>query len=477
LQELNVTLMDPPAGYKDIPEADRKKANGFFDRGKTVADTGNYEYAIEMYLQGLAFDPEATEAHQHVRDLSMRRKATGGKPMGMFDKMKLKAGKEDFRRQMLNAETLLAYDPGNTEHMLAVMTAGQKGGFYDTVLWVGQILFQALASLPKQDLKRWIALKDLYKSIGEYSQAIEALAMARRLKPDDMNLNHELKDLSAQATMKKGNYEAGDFRKSIRDMEGQKKLLDSDKDIRSADVLLAAVEEAERAYKADLTNPGAFNRYIDALQKSEQFEQENLAIELLEQKYKETKQFKYRQRVGQIKISQLSRMERSLREEKDKNPEDAALKKEYETFQRERIKEELGLWQATLTAYPTNNDARFEVGKRLFQLRQLNDAIPVLQQCRNDPKYRVAAGILLGRAFLEAKFPDEAVDTLQAVISEYQLRGDEKSMDLFYWFARAQEDKGDRQAAAKAYSQVAQWNFNFKDVQARIKRLRILEKQ
>lgn len=54
-------MADLPAGYTDIPEEDRRKARVFFDRGRTVADTGNFEYAIEMYLQGLNLDPEDVE--------------------------------------------------------------------------------------------------------------------------------------------------------------------------------------------------------------------------------------------------------------------------------------------------------------------------------------------------------------------------------------------------------------------------------
>ena len=52
---------DATPEYNEIPEADRKKAKAFFDRGNTVAATGNYDYAIEMYLSGLAIDPDAVD--------------------------------------------------------------------------------------------------------------------------------------------------------------------------------------------------------------------------------------------------------------------------------------------------------------------------------------------------------------------------------------------------------------------------------
>jgi hypothetical protein len=91
---------------------------------------------------------------------------------------------------------------------------------------------------------------------------------------------------------------------------------------------------------------------------------------------------------------------------------------------------------------------------------------------RQDPKLKTDATIVLGRAFLDAGFIDEAVDTLATVIADYVNKGDKKSIDMTYWYGRALEQKGEVQAAIKAYSQVAQWEFNYKDVQSRIKKLR-----
>ena len=114
-------MAELPSGYQDIPEADRKKAEAFFHKAAAVGGAAQYEFAIEMYLQGLGIDPENTEAHQALRDISLRRKASGGKDLGMFEKMKMKSSrpKED-KLAMLNAEKLLAYDPGNTSNMLAI---------------------------------------------------------------------------------------------------------------------------------------------------------------------------------------------------------------------------------------------------------------------------------------------------------------------------------------------------------------------
>lgn len=462
--------------YKDIPEEDRRKAQVFFERGKTVADTGNFEYAIEMYIQGLSIDPENTDAHQALREISLKRKASGGKDMGMLDKMKHGSKKGDDKATMLNAEKLLAYDPGNTDRMLQVFQGAYRAGFYDTCLWIGPILQKANVDSKKPDYNKFIALRDVYNALEEYLLATEACRYAQTLRPEDMDLQQAMKNLAARATMKKGKYGAAkSFRESVRDVELQDKLLEDERDVHETDVLVRAIKTAEANWKQDPEDPARFTKYIDALVRPEQDEFDDRAIQLLEEIYQKSNQFKWRQRVGYIRMAQLNRKERVMRaevEENKNNPDFAELAQKLKEFRVEKAKTELAEYQLVLEHYPTDSTARFQVAVRTFQLGQYQEAIPVFQQVRSDPKYRVKATIYLGQAFLAAGFVDEAVDTLKGVIDEYPARGDETSIEMYYVYARALEERKDVQTAIKAYSQVAQWNFNYRDVQTRIKRLR-----
>jgi len=133
--------------------------------------------------------------------------------------------------------------------------------------------------------------------------------------------------------------------------------------------------------------------------------------------------------------------------------------------------DEFKLWA---DAYPTDLQLKFELAARLFAMRQYDEAIPMFQQARNDPKLKIDGTIALGRSFYEAGFVDEAIETFQTVIDDYQLQGDEKSKLMNYWQGRALEQKGVLDQAIKRYSQVAQWEFTYKDVQHRIKQLRNL---
>ena len=471
-------MSELPHGYANIPEEDRKKAEKFFDYGKKSADTGNFDYAIELYLQGLAIDPENTDAHQQLREISLKRKASGGKDLGMFEKMKLKKQGKDDKENLLHAEKLLAYNPGDTATMLALAVSAHKSGFYDTAMWIGPQVLQANITAPKgPDFNTFVTLRDIYKSLHQWPEAVEACNWAAKMKPDDMDLQKELKDLGAQQTMSQGKYGvAKSFRESIKDMEGQRKLMVSDSDVRTIDMLQQQILEAEAEYSAEPNEAGKIMKYVDALRKTESIEHENRAIEVLEEAFKRTTQFRFRKAVGEIKITQLGRMERTLRQQLQKEPNDADLKKQYLQFRREKAEEELAEYTLWAENYPTETVFRFNAAQRLFELGRFDEAIPIFQNARQDPKYKIEASILLGRAFMEAGFPDEAVDTLREATEAYQVKGDPKSIDMTYYYARALENKGDTAAAIKQYSQVAQWNFNYRDVQVRIKALRAAAK-
>ena len=459
-------------GYRDTSPEDRKKAERFFAIARDKASSLQFEYAIDMYLDGLKFDPEDVNAHQALREVSLNRKVRGGKDMGMMQKMKLRYGKDD-KDNMLLAERFLAYDPGNTGRMLEMVRYAVDAGCFDTVMWIGPILLKANSESGKEEISKYLALKDAYIRVRKWQHATDAAHHALRMKPDDMNLQQEVKNLGAQQTMDAGKYgSGGTFRDSVRDVEGQDKLMSEDKDIRTMDMLSLQMRDARAELAKDPNEPGKLAKLVDLMVKTESSEYENEAIELLDAAYKRTGQFRFRQRLGLIKMQQLKRMERSLREEVAKNPKDAEMVKAYQDFAKERAEEEYKEFALASENYPTDNTLKYEMAKRLLALHQYPEAIPLLQQAVQDPKLRNDATIELGKAFLSAEFVDEAVDTLKGLTESYQMQGDNRSKDIYYWYGRSLEERGDAPDAIKCYSKVTQWDFNFRDVQARIKALR-----
>jgi tetratricopeptide (TPR) repeat protein len=470
---MDVNVSTVPQGYREVPEEDRKKALVFFGYARNAAGTGNYDYAIEMYLHGLAHDPDLVSAHQELREIAMKRKVSGGKSLGMMEAMKLKRPSKDDKQNMLAFEKLLAYDPGNTDYMLNLMLNSYRAGYFDTVMWMGAILLKANADSPKPEFSKFVNLKDMYKNLEQWKLASDAANYALRMHPEDMDMQAEVKNLGAQHTMTEGKYtEKGSFRDSIKDMGAQQKLFDQDKNIQTTDVMARMVADAEEEFKQQPDDPGKLNKLLDILEKSDTPEYEDRAIDLLEKVFEKTKQFRYRQRIGRINMRKMLRMERTKRQSVQADPTNDEIKKEYQQFRREQLEFELSEYQLWVDNYPTDSSFRFELAKRFFALGKFDDAIPLFQHVRNDPKYKPEGSVFLGRAFLEANYLDEADETLDGIIKEYALRGNDLSKEMYYWRGRTLELKNQLQDAIKLYSQVTQWDFNYKDVQHRVKRLR-----
>ena len=262
----------------------------------------------------------------------------------------------------------------------------------------------------------------------------------------------------------------GSFRESLTKTEEQDRLIQDSKDVQSNENLMKSIADADAGYKADPVD-GKLLRLVELLEKTEDVEHENRAMELLEDAFNRTRQFRFRQRVGKIQIAQMLRSERTFKKAAA-NPQDPQARRDYEEFKKEQLEFELKEYTLWAENYPTDLTLRYLVALRLFALKRYNDAIPVFQQARQDPKVKIDASIALGQSFLEAGYVDEAIETLQGVIAEYELKGDDKSKLMYYWQGRALQQKGNNDLAIKRYSQVAQWEFTYKDVQTRIKDLR-----
>ena len=448
-----------------------KRADKLFEKAKTVAETGNYDYAIELYLQGLAEGPDNVPVHAEVRRISLTRKATGGKALGMLKSMGIKTNSKDQQQNMLNAEKLLAYDPGNIGHMTSMVKAAAAGGFVKAVVWIGPILTRVNLE-GKKDPAVFNLLKDLYQQVEEYQLALDALQLAAASQPDNGDLQHELRELATRLAIKKGQYEKGDFRESMRDAEGQRARLEEDTDVRTVDAMQGQIARARHDYEASGRDPAKIGKLVETLVKTADLKYENEAIDLLEGTYKATKSYRYKFQAEEIKLRQLTRTERNMRAQLAEEPDNADLKEMVEELAHDRVEGELKHYQQAMRAYPTDMKLKFEVGKRFFLLEQFDEAIPMLQQSSNDAKLREEAGVLLGRSFLQAGYVPEAVETLKGRIDSYTIEGDDKSKMMYYWYGRALEQNENLEEATKAYSQIAQWDFGYRDVQTRIKELR-----
>jgi len=458
-----------------MPEEDIQtaKAKAFFEKAQKVAESSNFDYAIDMYLEGLHYTPEAIEqAHLPLCELALQRQGKGGKKPSVMERMKRLGGKTPLE-QMLNAEYLFAKDPGHLPYAEAMLKAAVAGDYRRTADWIANLIFQTNNAARKPSVRTYILLKNSYVALGQFDKAVAACQRAARLKPDDGELADEYKNLSAELTMARGKYDTeGDFRKSIKDREWQEKLQAQASIVKTEDYRLKAVEDARSKIAQNPDLPANIFNLTDALSDMENDKDENDAIALLENTHKAKKDFSFKQRAGLLRIKQLRRKIREAKTALETKDDDAQAKAGLEELSAQLNNTELEHYRLCVENYPTDLHAKYEYGVRLVRNEQYNEAIPFFQEAQKDPRRKIAAMGKTGFCFFMKGWLADAIDVFTKAINSYEIKDDTVGKELRYNLARAYEQQGDADKALEIYRKIAQVDFKFKDVSQRVDKLR-----
>jgi len=469
-------------------EADKSKGRKWFQRAQAVADSRNYDYAIECYINGLSIWPEAVEeGHMPLMGVGMARRSAGMKKAGVMEGLKHSVNSRDPKRAMLNAEFLLAKDPGNTGHMEAVLRNANRGAFDHTIRWLGSTFLDFISRDKKPSASRLRTACEVFEQAGErmeqaqdfeaaidlYQYGVTALEYLQQLKPGELELTNRLRDVSSKLTIVKGNYEKGDdFRGSLQDGEQQKVLHDEGRMVQSADRLEELAELARQEVAGDAGNPTKIVHLAELLCRGENEANENEAVELLTDAYAKLKNYRFKMRADDIRMRQYRRKARQLIEQSREDPENGLLRQRASELAEQMKRFEMEVFTERVDSYPTDLRIRFEYGVRLFQAGRYDEAIPALQDAQGDPRHRERCQLYIGRCFVARKYYDQAIKVLTDALAKHESQDDDVSKQLHYWLGRSYEEDGKPDDALKTYGQIIQWDYNYQDVRQRIDALR-----
>ena len=449
------------------------EARVFFAKARESAESKQYDFAIDMYLDGLIRAPDALEeGHLPLCELGLQRRGKGGKKPSMMDRVKRMRGKTPLE-QMLNAEFLFVKDPDNLAYAEAMLKAALEGGYRRTAHWIANLIFQTNNAVEKPSLHTYLVLKDSYKALGQYDKAVAACQRASRMRPEDKELADEFKNLSAELTMSKGKYDMdGDFRQSIRDQETQAKLYAQDRVIKTQDYRVTAVEDARKAYAREPEQPKNVFGLAEALADLETDDAEDEAIQLLEDAYVGRHNFSFKERAGLLRIRQLKRRLREVRKQLETQPQDAQAKTQKAELTTKLNDVDLEHYRLCVENYPTDLAPKYEYALRLMQNKRYNEAIPLFQEAQKDPRRKIAAMGKIGSCFFLKGWYADSIDVFLQAIDAHDVKDDGLAKELRYNLARAYEEQGHKEKALDIYRRIAQLDFGYKDVSARVDRLR-----
>ena len=457
----------------DNNDQQKEKSMAFFAKAESLAGTGNYDYAIEMYLEGLGSAPDALEkGHLALHQLALRRQVKGGKKPSIMERMKHMRGKDPLE-QLINAQYLFSKDPGNISYAEAVLKACVAGGYNKTAQWIADLIFGANKASAKPSFQTYVLLKNSYSQIGSYERAMIACQMASSLKPDDGELADEFKRLSAELTVAKGKYDqAGDFRKSIKNRDAQEKLQAQDGVVKSDSYRISAIKNARADLAEEPQLPKNIFNLASALMDTQEDEYEKEAIFLLEKAYKDTSNFSFQQRAGEFKIRFLKRKIKKIKSALEANDGDAKLKSALAQLVELLKKAELMHYKLCVDNYPTDLAIKYEYGSRLVINKRYDEAIPFLQDSQKDPRHKTAAMSKIGVCFFAKGWFSDAIDIFNRAIEQCEIKDSAIAKDLRYNLGRSYQQKGENEKALEIFRKIAQLDFGYKDVHQRVDELR-----
>lgn len=473
--DANEQPADLNARFATSPE-DKSKAAKWFARGRELGDKRQFDHAIEYYVSGLEFWPDAVEeACKPLHGCAVARKATGGKKPGLKDTMKRSTSDKDPKQAYLNSLWLFGHDPDNGGYIEAVTKNAGRLRAEDAARWASGILYKSLESNPKTATKQFQGLIEILEELGDraaargehafgvevYKSAVETVNLWRRRIPKDTQTEGVLKNLSTKLTILKGKYQDGDsYRDSIVDAEGQSDLHDKQRKVQADDRLDQLIAKAEQDHLANPASGPALKEVVDLLTRRERTEDETKAIGYLVAHFKRTDDYRWKQTADDIRMRQLGRVVRDA----EKTGDAAALKE----AQVAQLRFELTVYKDRVERYPTDNRLKFELAVRRFRAGQFDDAIPLFQAARMDPKNRAACGMYLGRCFFRKGYHSQAISGLREAIENHEFNDDELAKTMRYWLGRAFEAGGQAEDAKKTYGEILSIDYNYKDVRGRL---------
>lgn len=462
-----------PTGDGFSPE----KAKKFFDHAQTVQQTGNAEYAMQLWLGGLRFDPKNMEgitsffgcAAQFLSD------DVKGKGPGK-DLVSSVGGKGDIDKYL---RSMLEWAMKPTESNLAVraMESASSLRLKEPTIWIGDRALGRVLQDKKVRKELLLKIAEAFKTVEDPDRAIQAAEAAVKLDPSDGELAAYVRNLAAQATMNRGGYEKtgqeGGFRANIRDTSKQQNLEEADRIVKTEDTIERLLKVAEDEYLKrpnDLpTIENLGKRLLDRGKPAD----EARAYELYMETYSKTNQFRFRELAGDIKIRQSNRKIRDLQKMLEGSPGSEMLTNMLTAANEDHTKLEAEEFRLRVDAYPTDLGRKFELGKRYYLLGRNDEAITLFQESQIDAKYRVQSLNYQGQAFFRINYYDEAEATFRAALEVTDMTP-ETNLELRYNLMNALLEVGKStrspdklREADKLASSISMKQFNYKDIRTK----------
>lgn len=468
----------PICTERELPD----KARALWQKAKSAAELKNHGYAISLLQGVLRESPGFLDGRKMLRSAAIAQNATrkGSRASGIFGSLSatsFRSGttvRKDPLAAMEQAEKTLESDPYNAAGNHLLKEAAVAAGFPEIAMFALETLIKGN---PK-DTKVLHELGEMYLGADKPEQALEVFNRIAQINPGDLAAIKRAKDTAATATMKKGGWEtAKSYRDLIKDKDEAVLLEQKSRTFKDLATIESQLGELSREYEAQPQSVDVVRRIC----------------QLMELKYEQTKNpedlggtvqwFVYcdqlishsdpaiSRKVSDLQAKQLEVSIQTLEEwfnaGGDAHPDAEQYRQQLVQLKAQRAETVIGEARKRVERNPTDLQLRFELGERMVEAGQFNEAIPELQRARQNPNVRLRAMSMLGRCYEEKGMLDLAVQQFKTAASEMV------AMDIFkketlYRLALLHEKMGAKPECLEALKEIYEADYGFRDVAQRV---------
>jgi tetratricopeptide (TPR) repeat protein len=497
----NASILPPPN-----PEH-RRVAAGQFERANQVVATGNFDYGIRLLISCCKLDPANLVYRQSLRrtEKAKYRNNLRGSWFAWLTawpvraKMKAAMGGRDYLKVLEYGEQILMRNPWDVGAQMTMAEAADTLGLLDLAVWS---LEQARQKQPRDPVVNR-ALARLYEKRGNFTQAMGLWELIRKARPDDAEAANKIKDLAADDTIARGQYQAvlggnaptdetqqqqppiaptpppptraggprsgtnlGQQRpagpaKSPRPQPGDAPApapaapAGNDRVAREAAPLRARLE----------ADPTSANLYLQLAALYRRADQLDHAHEVLQQGLGPTgNAFELTVELADLEIEPFRRNLAITEEKLKAEPGNEDLRTIRLRLRKEVNTRELDLFRQKADRYPTEMGHRYEVGVRLMRAGQIDEAIRELQAARGDMRWRSQALTYLGHCFKARNNWRLAQRNFEEALQHLPVGETVRRKELLFELATGCAEAGDLARAVDLGMELANLDFGYRDI-------------
>jgi len=476
---------EPTDGGKEEPtfQTQPDKAHGWFEHGRKAADP---DYALTCFANGIRLDPTPMSAHEAMFAAAMKYtgKPAAGKELRKIDGPhaveKFAAAEFAWMKDLNSASLALKFLEASVKAKPWVAEVGR---------WHCPRVLSVLRRQKKPSKATFLAAKDLFPELTAWDEALAAGMDALTLDPGDVNLENELKDISAQRAMDQGRYEEaageeGGFRKFVKDPEKQRELGEADIIAGGLDVAGRNIERARKEYEQSPEVPDVINQFAQLLRALATPESVEEAHAIFLKGHEVTGQYRFRASAGDIRVSQARAKVTDLQAKAEEPGANSDVQTALGAAQSELLDLQHTEYSARIKEYPTDRVLKQRLGEVIFKLGNFDDAMPCFQEAKDDPKLRVRAAHMLGRTFAAQTWHDVAIQEFKEALDRVEPGDRETELAVRYdlmvslmEFAKQETELESAREALDICSSIVRKDITYRDIRVRRKQAGDLVKE